>query len=176
VLGHLGSRWAVLVLHALAEGPLRYYELLARLAGVSDTMLTSTLRTLTGDGLVHRTVVPAAPPQVHYALTGLGEGATTAMTPLLDWIRDNAGSPHWRGRGRAVVVDDDLSGPTCGGTRLQEEPRVVVLRGGEDADGRALLLDSPLPHDQDPAADAGHDAQVMRDHQQGPGPTRPASG
>lgn len=69
---------------------MRYHELRARLAGVSDKMLTSTLRSLTGDGLVDRTVVPTAPPQVHYELTDLGDGAATAMRPLLDWIRDHA--------------------------------------------------------------------------------------
>jgi len=90
VLGHLASRWSVLVLRTLTEGPLRYHELRAQLGGVSDKMLTSTLRTLTGDGLVDRTVLPTAPPQVYYALTALGNGAATAMGPLLDWIRDHA--------------------------------------------------------------------------------------
>jgi DNA-binding HxlR family transcriptional regulator len=90
VLGHLTGRWTVLVLAALQPGPRRYYELRITIEGISDKMLTATLRTLVDDNLLTRTVTPGSPPQVSYALTELGRGASDALRPLLDWIRENA--------------------------------------------------------------------------------------
>ncbi|WP_432971200.1 winged helix-turn-helix transcriptional regulator [Dactylosporangium sp. CA-233914] len=90
VLDHVASRWAVLVLTALRDGPLRFYELRTRIEGISEKMLSQTLRTLVGDGFVARTVVPATPPQVSYDLTPLGAGITESLRALFDWIRDHA--------------------------------------------------------------------------------------
>ncbi|WP_346434124.1 helix-turn-helix domain-containing protein [Nonomuraea composti] len=91
VLDHVSGRWAVLVLTALGDGPHRFHELRARVEGVSEKMLSQTLRTLVRDGFVRRTVKPSRPPQVSYALTGLGEGVTRSLQPLFDWVRDHAG-------------------------------------------------------------------------------------
>ncbi|GAA2204106.1 helix-turn-helix domain-containing protein [Nonomuraea monospora] len=90
VLDHLTARWAVLVLTALRPGPLRFHELRTKIEGVSEKMLSQTLRTLTRDGFVGRTVIPATPPQVSYALTPLGEGVTEPLQALSDWVRDHA--------------------------------------------------------------------------------------
>ncbi|MEU6798877.1 helix-turn-helix domain-containing protein [Nonomuraea wenchangensis] len=90
VLDHVSGRWAVLVLTALRDGPQRFHELRAEVEGVSEKMLSQTLRTLVRDGFVHRTVKPSTPPQVSYALTGLGGGVTGAVQPLFDWVRDHA--------------------------------------------------------------------------------------
>ncbi len=90
VLTHLTGRWAVLVLTALSAGPRRYYELRRAVDGVSDKMLSATLRTLVVDGLLDRTVTPGSPPQVTYALTGLGRSASDALDVLIGWVRDNA--------------------------------------------------------------------------------------
>jgi DNA-binding HxlR family transcriptional regulator len=86
VLDHVTSKWAVLVLVGLRDGPLRYSALRRAIGGVSEKMLAQTLRTLETDGFVHREVVPSAPPQVSYSLTGLGQDVTTHLAGLLEWI------------------------------------------------------------------------------------------
>ena len=97
VLDHIAGRWAVLVLRALSTGPHRYTELRAAIAGISDKMLTATLQTLEGDGLVHRAIGDGRPPSVTYSATDLGRGAVAALQPVLDWIRANADeiTAHW---------------------------------------------------------------------------------
>lgn len=86
VLDHITSKWAVLVLVGLRARPLRYSALRRTIGGVSEKMLAQTLRTLETDGFVHREVVPTAPPQVTYSLTGLGEEVTVHLAGLLGWI------------------------------------------------------------------------------------------
>ncbi|GAA4201990.1 hypothetical protein GCM10022220_08800 [Actinocatenispora rupis] len=90
VLDHVTGRWGVLILTALRGGDLRFHELRGRIEGISDKMLSQTLRVLVRDGLVRRTVEPAAPPRVSYALTGLGEGVTEPLGALTGWIRTHA--------------------------------------------------------------------------------------
>jgi DNA-binding HxlR family transcriptional regulator len=90
VLNHVSSRWGVLVLTAMRDGPLRFYELRGKIEGISEKMLSQTLRTLVHDGFVLRTVTPTTPPQVSYSLTAMGEGITEPLQALCDWIRDHA--------------------------------------------------------------------------------------
>ncbi|KLL11424.1 MULTISPECIES: helix-turn-helix domain-containing protein [Protofrankia] len=90
VLDHVTSRWGVLVLTGLAAGPLRFHELRTKIEGISEKMLSQTLRTLVRDGLVERTVEPSSPPRVSYSLTPLGEGLTRPLQQLFVWIRDHA--------------------------------------------------------------------------------------
>jgi DNA-binding HxlR family transcriptional regulator len=92
VLGHLTSRWTVLVLTVLLKEPHRYHQLRTAVGGISDKMLSATLRSLTEHGLVCREVGPGQPPAVTYSATELGRGAAAALQPILDWIRDNAES------------------------------------------------------------------------------------
>ncbi|WP_416565225.1 winged helix-turn-helix transcriptional regulator [Nocardia testacea] len=87
VLDHITSRWGVLILTALGRGPLRFSELGATIGGISEKMLSQTLRTLVRDGLVSRSVEPVTPPRVSYELTDLGRGLTTSLHQFLDWIR-----------------------------------------------------------------------------------------
>ncbi len=70
ILDRIGDRWTVLVVGALREGPMRFSELSRRIDGVSQKMLTQTLRGLERDGLVTRTVHAAVPPKVEYELHG----------------------------------------------------------------------------------------------------------
>lgn len=90
VLDHIGSRWGVLVLTALRDGPLRFYLLRTKIEGISEKMLSQTLRTLSRDGLVCRRVEPSIPPKVSYSLTPLGSGLADHMQQLFDWLRANA--------------------------------------------------------------------------------------
>lgn len=80
------SRWATLVLTTLMTRPHRFSQLAARIGGISEKMLAQTLRALTRDGLVNRTVVPTVPIQVTYELTALGTDLTPHLAALVTWV------------------------------------------------------------------------------------------
>ncbi|MFC4116112.1 winged helix-turn-helix transcriptional regulator [Nonomuraea zeae] len=90
VLDHLTSRWGVLVLVALKDGPLRFHLLRDTIGGISEKMLSQTLRVLGRDGLLDRFVEPTTPPRVTYSLTPLGQEAVTHLRGLVDWIARSA--------------------------------------------------------------------------------------
>ncbi|APF33846.1 transcriptional regulator [Microbacterium sp. AISO3] len=90
VLDHVMSKWGVLVLLALTDGTARWGELRRSVAGISEKMLASTLRTLEADGIVSRTAYPEVPPRVEYALTERGVELMERMMPLMEWIAANA--------------------------------------------------------------------------------------
>lgn len=90
LLDHVMSKWGVLVLVSLTEGPQRWSELRRRAQGISEKMLAQTLKTLEADGLVHREQAPVMPPRVDYSLTPLGEELAEVMVPLLRWVGDHA--------------------------------------------------------------------------------------
>jgi DNA-binding HxlR family transcriptional regulator len=90
VFEHIAARWGVLVLTALRDGDLRFFELRGKIEGISEKMLSQTLRTLVRDGLVTRTVEPTVPPQVSYGLTPLGTGITEPLSALTAWIKQHA--------------------------------------------------------------------------------------
>jgi DNA-binding HxlR family transcriptional regulator len=85
LLDRISDKWVSLILNALAAGPQRYSDLERRLAGVSQKMLTQTLRTLERDGLVSRTVTPSVPVRVDYALTALGTTLLPIMASIKIW-------------------------------------------------------------------------------------------
>lgn len=89
VLDLVADKWAVLVVHALAGGTHRYNHLHREIEGVSQKMLTQTLRGLECNGLVQRTVHATVPPKVEYSLTGLGASLLEAMGPLREWSEEN---------------------------------------------------------------------------------------
>jgi DNA-binding HxlR family transcriptional regulator len=94
VLAHAGSRWSLGIVHALGvAGTLRHAELARRLDGVTQRMLTRSLRHLERDGLITRQDHGEVPPRVDYTLTPLGRGMLIGMIPLWTWILDNA--PHF---------------------------------------------------------------------------------
>ncbi len=87
----IGDRWTVLVLGALADGPQRFTQLAHRIEGISQKMLTQTLRGLERDGLVTRTVHATVPVRVDYELTELGQTLTAPIAALEAWARDHIG-------------------------------------------------------------------------------------
>ena len=87
ILTRVGDKWSVLVVVLLGEATLRFNELRRALDGISQRMLTSTLRGLERDGLVKRTVHPTNPPQVDYALTPLGESLLEPVRVLAVWAQ-----------------------------------------------------------------------------------------
>ena len=86
ILDTVTSRWGVLILIALRERPHRFAQLRDRIEGVSEKMLSQTLRGLTRHGLVLRTVTPTVPVQVTYSLTPLAHDLTDRLTSLVTWI------------------------------------------------------------------------------------------
>ena len=91
VLAHVTGRWGTLVMTALRrDGTLRFYELRDRIDGISEKMLSQTLRDLQGDGLVRRTSRPVVPPHVEYDLTPMGVGVAQHFEALIDWIETHA--------------------------------------------------------------------------------------
>lgn len=89
VLGHITSRWGVLVLVMLLERTHRFSELRRAVGGVSEKMLAQTLDALAYDGLVLRVAQQVVPPHVEYSLTPLGREAAQRLEVLVDWIEDN---------------------------------------------------------------------------------------
>jgi len=89
VLARVGDKWSVLVVSRLGGGPLRFNELRRSIGGISQRMLTLTLRGLERDGLVTRTVFPTIPPRVDYALTGLGRDLLVPVSALGAWAIRN---------------------------------------------------------------------------------------
>ena len=82
----LGDKWTLLVVMMLAERPHRYNELRRRVEGISQRMLTRTLRTLEEDGILTRTVFPTVPPGVEYGLSDRGRELLVPLAGLADWV------------------------------------------------------------------------------------------
>lgn len=81
----LGDKWSLLVIVELTHGPLRFRQLQHAVGGISQRMLTLTVRRLERDGLVRRTVYPTVPAQVDYRLTEMGASLTHLLKALADW-------------------------------------------------------------------------------------------
>jgi len=90
VLDHVTSKWGVLLLVALSEGPQRWSELRRRAQGISEKMLAQTLKTLETDGFVRRDAQPVIPPRVDYSLTARGEELAVLLLPLVAWVAEHA--------------------------------------------------------------------------------------
>jgi DNA-binding HxlR family transcriptional regulator len=85
VLETLSNKWATLTMGALSDGPRRFGQLRRTLDGITQKMLTQTLRTLERDGMITRTVYPTIPPRVEYAHTELGRDAGELFHAIRDW-------------------------------------------------------------------------------------------
>ena len=89
ILARIGDKWSVLIVMILSQGPRRFNELKRMVEGISQRMLTLTLRGLERDGLVTRTVFPSIPPRVDYALTDLGRSLCDPVSALGRWADHN---------------------------------------------------------------------------------------
>ena len=89
VLNRIGDKWSVQIVGCLGEGTMRFSELRRSIEGISQRMLTLTLRGLERDGLIDRTVFPEIPPRVEYALTRLGKTLLEPIQQLAEWAADN---------------------------------------------------------------------------------------
>jgi len=89
LLARVGDKWTVYVVGLLQNGPMRFNEIRRTIGGISQRMLTLTLRGLERDGLVTRTVYPTIPPRVDYELTELGRTLIGTLTGLAEWANRN---------------------------------------------------------------------------------------
>lgn len=91
ILSRAASQWTLWVMYVLAESdaPLRFTRVLERVEGVSQKVLTQTLRRLERDGLVTRTLYPQVPPRVEYQLTDVGVALLQQVAPVWRWVAEN---------------------------------------------------------------------------------------
>lgn len=81
----IGSKWKLLIMRNLLERPWRFNELKKNLVGISQKVLTDSLRSMEDDGIITRTVYPEVPPHVEYALSDLGESMRPILTAMQEW-------------------------------------------------------------------------------------------
>lgn len=89
VVSQIGDKWSMLILFALVDGADRFNSLKSRIIGISQRMLTQTLRDLEREGYVKRTVFPEVPARVEYELTAMGKGIVQPLYQLVTWAGDN---------------------------------------------------------------------------------------
>lgn len=89
ILDRVGDKWSVLIIVNLGTGPVRFKELQRRSGGISQRMLTQTLRYLERDGIVWRKATPTVPLTVEYGLTALGESLLQPLSTLIGWVNSN---------------------------------------------------------------------------------------
>lgn len=106
LLDRIGDRWTVLIVVALDPGPQRFGALASRVGGISQKMLTQTLRSLERDGFVTRTAYPEIPPRVEYALTPLGRSLLGPLRALEEWAVTNLPAVASHQQGYAAAAAD----------------------------------------------------------------------
>lgn len=89
-MDRIGDKWTLAVIHLIGTSTKRFTELLRVIPGISQRMLTVTLRGLERDGLVHRTVYPVVPPKVEYRLTPMGETLLETVCTLMNWAYEHS--------------------------------------------------------------------------------------
>lgn len=89
VLGRISGRWSLYVIMCLLREPMRFSELRRAVHGISQKMLTQTLRELEEDGIVQRTVTPIIPPRVDYEITAMGRELQGPLAAISDWTERN---------------------------------------------------------------------------------------
>jgi DNA-binding HxlR family transcriptional regulator len=89
LLARVGEKWSMLVVMLLREGPRRFNDIKRNTTGISQQMLTRTLRGLERDGIVTRTIFPTSPPQVEYRLTELGTSMSEPVLAFGQWVREH---------------------------------------------------------------------------------------
>ena len=113
ILARLGDKWTILLLMVLGDRRMRFTELHRTITGISQRMLTVTLRNLEHDGILIRTVYPTIPPRVEYELSDRGRSLKVALAPIGNWVMENQNDieearERFREQSRqdsAVVVD-----------------------------------------------------------------------
>ncbi|WP_454852690.1 winged helix-turn-helix transcriptional regulator [Promicromonospora soli] len=106
IMARAGDKWSMLVVATLQGGPMRYTDLQRAIPGISQRMLTLTLRQLQRDGLITRTAYAEVPPRVEYGLTTLGTTLLDVVVPLIEWV----GAHHQDIHQNQTTFDADHAG------------------------------------------------------------------
>src|ERR1700732_3624091 len=123
ILARVGDKWSVFVIMLLGNGPRRFNEIKRMVGGISQRMLTLTLRGLERDGLVTRTIFPTIPPRVDYELTELGRGLSRPVIALGEWAKKHqdeieSARSHFDEKDAAkYLYRSDTSPPPCRSSR-----------------------------------------------------------
>ncbi|PLZ02987.1 transcriptional regulator [Burkholderia sp. WAC0059] len=125
VLARVGDKWSVLVIALLRAGPHRFNGMRRGIEGISQQMLTRTLRALERDGVVSRVISPASPPQVVYALTALGQSLSQPVLALGRWACEHIDE-----------IDD---------AQRRFDARTALADGDAAAAGRSVEASDPTP-------------------------------
>jgi DNA-binding HxlR family transcriptional regulator len=125
VLVRVGDKWSVLLVVVLTDGPRRFNDLRRSIEGISQRMLTHTLKALERDGLVTRTVYPTIPPKVEYALTDLGRTLLAPITALAEWAQGNG-----------VAIQEARAKYDAGETRVADPVEPEARNGVSHGPGR----------------------------------------
>ena len=119
ILARVSDKWTILILMALGDRRMRFGELHRAVDGISQRMLTVTLRNLEQDGILTRTAYPTIPPRVEYEISERGRSLTVALAPIRDWVLDNqADVEQERERTSDRIPDDAAAAPTEPSTSL----------------------------------------------------------
>jgi DNA-binding HxlR family transcriptional regulator len=112
ILARVGDKWTILLLMALGDRRMRFGELNRAINGISQRMLTVTLRNLEHDGILIRTVYPTIPPRVEYELSDRGRSLKLALAPIGKWVMENQTDiEEARERVRAQIPSDKAVAP-----------------------------------------------------------------
>jgi DNA-binding HxlR family transcriptional regulator len=137
VLSRVGDKWSVFVVGMLGEGPRRFSDLRRSIEGISQRMLTLTLRGLERDGLVSRTVYATIPPRVDYALTPLGRTLLVPVQALAAWAGEHRGEiqeararfDRRDARRKGAAVADAVPAPEAARSSAAPQPGPRGVRG-----------------------------------------------
>lgn len=121
VLTKVGDRWTALIVSLLAERPRRFGELRRTVEGISQKMLTQTLRSLETDGLVQREVLPTRPVSVEYSLTPLGGTLVPVVQAIVRWAEEHA-AEVLQARGEPLPQDAGTADPSGCSLRTEAQP------------------------------------------------------
>ena len=123
ILSTIGDKWTVLIVVTLSKGPMRFNEIRRAVDGISQRMLTLTLRGLERDGFATRTVFPTVPPRVDYALTELGKTLITPLEQIARWAiahqDEVADAGQHRSHGPTIIL----------GMRARRQGRHILVLG-----------------------------------------------
>lgn len=135
VLNRVGDKWSVLIVALLGEGRHRFSELRRSVEGISQRMLTLTLRGLERDGLITRTVYPTIPPRVEYELTELGRTLLVPINALADWAEKNR-----------TIIQASRDGFDASDARRAKAAAKPVAKGANGEPRRKVTEANPLHH------------------------------
>src|ERR1051325_2912736 len=121
ILARVGEKWSMLVIMLLRDGPRRFNDIKRKSGGISQQMLTRTLRALERDGMVTRTIFPTSPPQVEYRLTELGRSMSEPVLAFGRWVQEHLAQVEAARQrfDRRAAAD---RGPDAAGTAIRRVP------------------------------------------------------